>query len=671
MYSFNLNGPLLPGDSIEVTGTLYEFSGLLELSPVASITLISSGNPVPAAQILSPSQLNESNEGELIRINNALFQNGGAVFSANTSYGFAASGETGTVYVRTGAEFVGQTVPIPEVDFIGICSEYNGQYQVLVRTYGDFIFPEGIIITELPMVNSFSQNTATIQWKTNVPGTTSIMLGLTPGFELGLSSAPLIDSLHTFTLTNLLPGQIYYYIAISAADGNVASSSTQLFGTISNSSGNIQAYFNTAPDTMGDSEAANHFLHQAIDDTLIAYINRAEETLDLTIYDFNNEGISNVSEAINNAHNRGVRVRFISDGSLAQSNTGDDALLPEIPKLYSPTGGVYGIQHNKFVIIDAQHSDPLKPIVWTGAVNWTDRQINRDPNDAIIVQDQTLARSYTLEFEEMWGSHGALPDSSQSKFGPMKTDNTVHRFVIGGRAVESYFSPSDNVNANLIAQLRACTDSIHFATMLITRYEISDTLALLHNLGLEIRGIVNHDSSTLVYSDLLAFMGESLQQLADSNRILHYKFFVGDVNVSDGDPKVWTGSHNWSGNANTRNDENSLVVHDADVARWYYRAYRGLLLAPDTATHVVEHYTSPFEVYPNPAIAGSKLHFEASFEHPITRAGLFDAHGRRVCDAICNAQAKEIQLPSTLSSGIYLLVIHDGMRAYTTRILVP
>jgi phosphatidylserine/phosphatidylglycerophosphate/cardiolipin synthase-like enzyme len=99
-------------------------------------------------------------------------------------------------------------------------------------------------------------------------------------------------------------------------------------------------------------------LFEAIDDTLIAYIDRAIQTLDITIYDFNLTNISNISNAINAAYNRGVDVRVISDGSLAATNTGITAISSSIIKIPSPTGSNYGIMHNKFVIIDAYHSNP-------------------------------------------------------------------------------------------------------------------------------------------------------------------------------------------------------------------------------------------------------------------------------------------------------------------------
>jgi hypothetical protein len=42
-------------------------------------------------------------------------------------------------------------------------------------------------------------------------------------------------------------------------------------------------------------------------------------------------------------------------------------------------------------------------------MNWTNTNINNDLNNLLFIQDQSLARAYTLELEEMWGSAGDTP----------------------------------------------------------------------------------------------------------------------------------------------------------------------------------------------------------------------------------------------------------------------
>jgi hypothetical protein len=72
-------------------------------------------------------------------------------------------------------------------------------------------------------------------------------------------------------------------------------------------------------------------------------------------------------------------------------------LNPSIPTLASPTSSSYGIMHNKFVIFDADSSDPNIPWVWTGSTNWTAVQIDGpDRNNVIAIQDQTLAQATKL-----------------------------------------------------------------------------------------------------------------------------------------------------------------------------------------------------------------------------------------------------------------------------------
>ena len=75
-------------------------------------------------------------------------------------------------------------------------------------------------------------------------------------------------------------------------------------------------------------------------------------------------------------------------------------------------------------------ADPDLAFVCTGATNFTDGQINRDPNNVIVVQDKSLAIAFQLEFNEMFGSAGAQPDAGKSKFGPDKKDNTPHQFIV-------------------------------------------------------------------------------------------------------------------------------------------------------------------------------------------------------------------------------------------------
>ena len=654
------------GDSVEITGVLFEFSGLLEISPITSVNLISSGNTLPTPQLTTILALGESLEGELVKINNVSFVNAGATFSGNQSYGFTSGVQQATIYVRTGSPLIGQLIPFGAVNLTGVCSQFNSIYQVLARDTADFELQPGINIVSSIGINNITQTSVDLSWLTNVDGTTEVAYGLTPALELGLLSAPTPVINHTFTLNNLQAGQVYYFQVFSFGNGTLATGPVMVFGTVSNSTGTIKAYFNHPLDTTDAPQFAANFLNESIDDTLIAYLDRATESIDFTMYDFIGDSISDVVAALNAAYERGVDVRIITDGNYEAENVVLANVNPAIRRITSPTTEDYTIMHNKFVVIDAQSTDANKPLVWTGSTNFSGRQINRDPNNVIIIQDQTLARTYTLEFNEMWGSNGLEPDTNVSKFGSFKTDNTPHEFRIAGKRVECYFSPSDNTNQRILSSIGTANDSLHFAAMLITRFDILNALTAAIDSGVVVKGIINSDTSTTIYDDLSLAMGANLTVNPVTSEIMHHKFMLADVGT-ESDPLLLTGSHNWSTNATTRNDENTLIVHDADIAELYYRAWRGIFLEPEVqdTSDTTSAYISNLEVLqhkiqPNLVqnvneiglIAGNSGDFSCF---------VLNAEGKLVFQTRFSAYKESLVYPFTgnLPVGMYRLVIAE------------
>jgi phosphatidylserine/phosphatidylglycerophosphate/cardiolipin synthase-like enzyme len=437
----------------------------------------------------------------------------------------------------------------------------------------------------------------------------------------------------------------------------------------------MRAYFNHPVDTTNGSDLPNLVQLNTLDDSLIAYINQSEISLDLTIYDFDNTNISSISAAINAAQNRGVQVRMISDGNQAAANTGISDLLPNVAHILSPVGGNYTIMHNKFVVIDAKHGDPTKPIVWTGSTNWTDRQINRDNNNVIIIQDQTLAKAYTLEFDEMWGSAGPDADTVAGRFGSEKTDNTPHQFLIGGHEVECYFSPSDNTNQHLADAIASANDSIHFATMLITRFDLAAAIDTAVAHGVNTQGYINNATTTTVFADISASMGNALQVNPDTNIIMHHKFCVVDAGTDNG--AVWTGSHNWSTNATTRNDENSLFIKNAELADWYRRAFTRVTypIVLDTTTVGIKNTIDQklsLSIFPSVVSQLSDVRLSGN-ENGNATIQVMDQSGKLVYQgAIVLTQGMDQQLSmlNEANGGVYLIRVNSSRGSKTQQIIV-
>jgi phosphatidylserine/phosphatidylglycerophosphate/cardiolipin synthase-like enzyme/DNA/RNA endonuclease YhcR with UshA esterase domain len=649
------------GDSVTITGVLSDYNGLLEIQPVSAFVVHSSGNQIPSAQIITPPQMGETNEGELVRLNNVSFQNAGQAITGNTSYTLNAGVATFLIYIRSGSPMIGQVLPVGNIDLVGISSQYITDYQIIPRDYNDFIIPPSIQIISPISVSNIVTDGFKLSWLTDSLGSSQVRYGLTPNFELGYLSGPNNTSMHEVTITGLNPASIVYAKCFSVQGTDTAFSTVGIYATQSLSTGNIITYFNLSVDNAVALNQNATQLFEAIDDTLIAYIDRATESLDITIYDFNLTNISNISDAINDAYNRGVAVRVISDGSLAATNTGIAAISSSIIKIPSPTASNYGIMHNKFVIIDAFHSNPNKAIVWTGATNWQDGQINRDANNVVIVQDQSLAKAYTLEFNEMWGSDGPTPSVTNSKFGPTKSDNTPHEFNIGGKRVECYFSPSDNVNNKLINTINTADNSMYFASMVITRFDLSLAITDKVASGVEAYGLTHSSVGTLTWSDLVNGMlpGHMLANADSANSIMHHKYLIIDQENSGSDPLVWTGSHNWSNNANNKNDENTLVIHDQNIANQFYQEFHsrfiqngGVILNTITS----QNTSNEINIYPNPNnqnILGVSINKEVAN----VSINMFDLQGQLISDQTVSAYgAKQFNLNiEHLGAGIYFI----------------
>jgi len=134
------------GDSIQISGVLTNYNNLMEIDPVTSFIVFTGGKPLSDPQVITPGQMSEPYESELVRMNNVIFINGGGVFSGNTNYNITANGDTAQVRINNNSNLVGQIIPTGEVTLIGICSQFsytnpNAGYQLLLRDMADI--PDG------------------------------------------------------------------------------------------------------------------------------------------------------------------------------------------------------------------------------------------------------------------------------------------------------------------------------------------------------------------------------------------------------------------------------------------------------------------------------------------------------------------------------------------------
>jgi phosphatidylserine/phosphatidylglycerophosphate/cardiolipin synthase-like enzyme len=631
------------GDSITVTGTLKNYNGLLELDPLTSVVVRSSGNPLPEPIVLTPVQVGETYEGRLVQINHASFNDAGGIFAGNKTYGITSDGESVNIFVKTGQNIVGQPIPNGLVNLTAVSAQYSftsvGGYQLLPRDTNDIHKTSAIYLMGSLNNTNFTKNELDFSWITNITGTTEMYYGLSAAdVKANYSSGTEASTSHTIALSGFLAGQVIWAQAFSVNGTDTAFSKIIPFATISNSSGDIKSYFTTPVDNSYSAGTSAIYVYQGIDDTLIQYINRAKYSIDLIIYNFNNDNISNISNALKAAATNGLTVRVIGCGTTA--NLGIKELAGSAvhtfigPNEYNRAG----LMHNKFILFDTESADPNDPWVWTGSTNLTDEQINLDANNVIIIQDQSLARAYKIEFEEMWGSTAELPNAANARFGSTKKNNTPHEFSINGKRVESYFSPTDGVNAQLVQHINTTNHDLNIATMLLTRDEIAAAIAASKTAGSIVNMLtdVSGANASTVNTTLLAALGSTNYVFYGDPGIMHNKYMIIDEGAQESDPQVWTGSHNWSAAADNDNDENTLVIHDATIANLYYQNFVTLYKASNGVLTGISlnkaSGSSSLLVYPNPVQNGN---MKVSFFLPSADKGtlqLIDATGKIVAE---------------------------------------
>ncbi|MHB8259855.1 MAG: phospholipase D-like domain-containing protein [Bacteroidia bacterium] len=454
----------------------------------------------------------------------------------------------------------------------------------------------------------------------------------------------------------------------------------------------IKCYFTQPVDNTFSSGVNATYLNNLVFDTLAAYINRAKYTIDIAQYEYKTYTGDPIYTALNAAHTRGVLIRYIKDAGA--SNTGVALLTSSIPVLTSPTSGSstscgssysYGISHNKFVIIDEYSPDTTKAIVWTGSPDWDQAMSQGDYNNVIIFQSKQLAQAYTHEFNIMWGdtTHGAAANTANSLFGPCKPNSGSHIFYIGGSKVELYFSPSDGVNNEIVSTIATGTRDLYCGMFTFTETTDATDIVNQQTAGATAYAILDQYSSGS-YTPYTTTLPNGLHShfvgFVSSSYIYHNKYLVVNPSSPCNDPKVLTGSHNWTSSADHSNDENTVIVHDATVANIYLQAFAGdfkaisgtAVTAPTntcstSGINAISNNVSTFNVFPNPFNDVVTINMENAGEALSVR--ITNQLGQVVLEKTAY-QTNEMNLNlNELSTGVYFISVTSGNNHYTQKLI--
>jgi phosphatidylserine/phosphatidylglycerophosphate/cardiolipin synthase-like enzyme len=310
-----------------------------------------------------------------------------------------------------------------------------------------------------------------------------------------------------------------------------------------------EVYF-TDPQTINNPDV----IAGSIEERLIQFINNAQTSIHIASFEFS---LTPVAEALIAAKNRGVDVKWVTDDENGlkydiQPGRGQFALLTGAGIEVKDDAGRSALMHNKFWIFDQQ-------VTWTGSTNITINGVFKQNNNVLVVRSPEIAFIFEREFQEMWNG----------QFGPRAPSTMNNQWaVLGGTPIQVIFSAEDHALSNLIALVKDAKLDIRFLSFSFTDYPLAQAMIDRSKAGVDVKGVFETYGSTGTGSELKTFWCAQVPARQDGNgSFLHDKIIIIDNSI------VVTGSLNYSTNADESNEENVVIVDNAEIAALYLQEF--------------------------------------------------------------------------------------------------
>ncbi|MDO9300888.1 MAG: phospholipase D-like domain-containing protein [Anaerolineales bacterium] len=309
-----------------------------------------------------------------------------------------------------------------------------------------------------------------------------------------------------------------------------------------------EVYF-TDPQTINNPDV----IAGSIEERLIQFINNAQTSIHISSFEFN---LTPVAEALIAAKNRGVDVKWITDDKNGldydiQPGRGQFSLLTAAG-IEVKDDDRSALMHNKFWIFDQQ-------ITWTGSTNITVNGIFKQNNNVLIIRSPEIAFIFEREFQEMWSG----------QFGPRAPSTLNNQWaILDGTPIQVIFSAEDHAVSNLIALVNDAKVSVRFLAFSFTDYPLAQAMIDRSKAGVDVKGVYETFGSNSSGSELKTFWCAQVPVRQDGNgSFLHDKIIIIDNSI------VVTSSLNYSSNADESNEENVVILDNAEIAALYLQEF--------------------------------------------------------------------------------------------------
>lgn len=319
--------------------------------------------------------------------------------------------------------------------------------------------------------------------------------------------------------------------------------------------GNIAVYL--GPHTQG---APDNMLTPILD-----FIDRAEKRQNLMIA-VQEIDHPTIAEAIIRARLRGVNIDLVVEQSYLLGRT-----RPRDLEAAMKAGGPHEINRTLFSAILRSTADVkldynasifhqkfmvLGDRVLTGSTNFTQTGVTKNFNHIVVIDDPVVARAYRAEFREI----------RAGRFGKASVDHSPapKETHVSGVRVKPLFAPDHAPEMEIMKQILKASTRVDFAIFTFSKSSgIDDALVAAKAKGTQIRGVLDRRQANQTWAakHTLTDAGIAVHVAGGRGGIgkVHHKLMTLDDQVTI------FGSFNYTGPANKLNDENIVVVGDADA----------------------------------------------------------------------------------------------------------
>ncbi|MBI5392687.1 hypothetical protein HZA96_02350 [Candidatus Woesearchaeota archaeon] len=281
---------------------------------------------------------------------------------------------------------------------------------------------------------------------------------------------------------------------------------------------------------------------------VVELINSANASISCALYDLDNQDIL---QALQQKAQQNVFVRVVVDNDNKENLQGNVFKFDDGNQL----------MHNKFCVFDNLR-------VFTGSMNPTDNDIYKNDNNLVVINSLKIAENYNDEFRELW--NGEFGKGEKVKYPRIMLNqsnflNTILNITL--IEIDNHFCPEDKCEQKVIETLEKANESIYFMVFSFTSDNIGNLLLQKSKQGIVIEGVFDKSQNNQ-FTEYQKLKDANISVIFDNNKYkLHHKVFIVDESV------VITGSYNPTKNGDENNDENIIIIHDAEIAKHYLKEF--------------------------------------------------------------------------------------------------